>query len=318
MGTYLMDPNVTKCPECYSPNIEHDQERGEILCLSCGMVISETHIDHGPEWRAFQGDAGPDRSRTGAPVKSWNKGLAPSTEIGWKDLDSYGNSIPGRNRAQIYRLRKWQRRIRKFKTAQRNVIWGFSEIDKICSVKELSPMVNELAKQLFRKASEMNLIQGRGIECMVAATIYASCRIHNVPRTLNEIAKDLNMSKRDLGRTFRKISKEMELRLNITNPSDYVSRFCSRLRVNGKTLGIALELVEAADKMGYTSGKDPAGIAASAIYVATLTTGQTRTQGEVSKASGVTEVTIRKRYKEMIKMLDLKIHNGHYFKYCSS
>ncbi len=313
-----MDPNVTKCPECSSTNIEHDQERGEILCLSCGMVISDTHIDHGPEWRTFRGDTGPDRSRTGAPTKDWNKGLAPSTEIGWMNIDSYGNSIPGKNRAQIYRLRKWQRRIRKYKTAQRNMIWGFSEIDKICATKELPPHVNELAKQLFRRASEMNLIQGRGIECMVAATIYASCRIHNVPRTLNEIARDLNMSKRDLGRTFRKISKEMELRLNITNPSDYVSRFCSRLKVNGKTLGSAIELVEAADKMGYTSGKDPAGIAASAIYIATLTTGQIRTQGEVSRASGVTEVTIRKRYKEMIKMLDLKINNGHYFKYCSS
>jgi transcription initiation factor TFIIB len=76
--------------------------------------------------------------------------------------------------------------------------------------------------------------------------------------------------------------------------------------------------VEEADKIGFTSGKDPAGIAASAIYIATLTTGQTRTQGEVSKASGITEVTIRKRYKEMIKKLDLQIKNGHYFHHGSS
>jgi transcription initiation factor TFIIB len=281
MGTYLHDPHVTQCPECGSEHIEHDQVRGEILCQACGIVISDSHIDHGPEWRTFNNDSGPDRSRTGAPTNEWSNGLAPSTEIGWMDKDSYGRSIPGKNRAQIYRLRKWQRRIRKFKTAQRNMMWGFSEIDKICATKELSPNVNNLAKQLFRRASEMNLLQGRSIECMVAATIYASCRIYDVPRTLNEIAKDLSVSRRDLGRTFRKISKELNLKMNITNPSDYVSRFCSRLKLNGKTLECALALVEESEKMGYTSGKDPAGIAASAIYIATLTTGQIRTQGEV-------------------------------------
>ena len=224
------------------------------------------------------------------------------------DIDSYGRSIPGRNRAQIYRLRRWQRRIRKFKTAQRNMMWGFNEIDKVCATKGLSPNVNALAKQLFRRASEMNLLQGRSIDCMVAATIYASCRIYEVPRTLNEIAKDLSVSRRDLGRTFRKISKEMNLKMNLTSPSDYVSRFCSRLKLNGRTLECAIELVEKTDKLGYSSGKDPAGIA--------LTTGQTRTQGEVSKASGVTEVTIRKRYKEIIKKLGLDLNNGHYFQNC--
>jgi transcription initiation factor TFIIB len=195
------------------------------------------------------------------------------------------------------------------------MIWGFGEIEKICTLKGLPPNVKDMAKQLFQRSSELNLIQGRGVECMVLATIYASCRICNVPRTLREIAEGSSISKRDLGRTYRKISKELRLKMDLTNPSDYVSRFCSRLKLNGKTLECALELVSEAELSGYTSGKDPAGIAASAIYISTLITGQSRTQGEVSGASGVTEVTIRKRYKEIIEKLGLDIKNGHYYPY---
>jgi transcription initiation factor TFIIB len=314
MGTYLHDPNITRCPECDSIDIEHDTERGEIHCSSCGIVISDTHIDHGPEWRVFHGEQGNDRSRTGAPTGDWNNGLAPSTEIGWKDRDSFGRVIPARNRAQIYRLRRWQRRIRRLKTAQRNMLWGFNEIDKICATKELPPNVIEMSKTIFKKASELNLLQGRSLECMVAATIYASCRIHDVPRTLNEIASGISVTKRDLGRTYMKICREMQLKTGVSDPSAYISRFCSRLKLNGETLTIALDYVGKVCGSGYSSGKDPAGIAASVIYIATLVTGQTRTQGEVSNASGVTEVTIRKRYKEIIQMLDIEIENGHYFK----
>jgi transcription initiation factor TFIIB len=240
--------------------------------------------------------------------------LAPSTEIGWKDRDYYGRTIPERNRAQVYRLRKWQRRLRKYRTAQRNMIWGFSEIERLCMGKDLPPNVREIAKLLFQRASEMNLIQGRGVECMVAVSLYAACRTTSVPRTLNEIADDLTVSRKEIGRAFRKISRQMELSLKVTHPMDYLLRFCSRLKLNGKTCENAVDIVRKAEEAGYISGKDPSGVAASAIYIATLHTGQTRTQGEISQASGITEVTIRKRYKEMIEKLGIPVQNGHYLK----
>ncbi|MGA1794103.1 MAG: transcription initiation factor IIB [Thermoplasmatota archaeon] len=315
MSHYLLDPHLDRCPECGSINVHVDQVRGEIVCIECGVVISDTHIDHGPEWRDL--DNAHSRSRVGAPSRKWNDGLAPSTEIGWKDRDSFGRTIPERNRAQVYRLRKWQRRLRKFRTSQRNLIFGFAEIDRLCMAKDLPPNVREHAKALFQRASEHNMIQGRGVECMVAVVLYAACRTSNVPRTLNEIADDLTVSRKDIGRAFRKISRQLELSIRVTNPLDYISRFCSRLKLNGNTQEFAMDIIRRSEELGYISGKDPAGIAASAIYIASIMTGQTRTQGEISEASGITEVTIRKRYKEIIDRLDIKIRNAHYFRHRS-
>jgi len=174
--------------------------------------------------------------------------------------------------------------------------------------------VREHAKTLYQRASEQNMIQGRGVECMVAVSIYAACRTSDVPRTLNEIADDLTVSRKEIGRAFRKISRQMELSIRVTNPLDYLSRFCSRLKLNGDTQELAVDIIRKAEEKGYTSGKDPAGIAASAIYIASISTGQNRTQGEVSEASGITEVTIRKRYKELVSKLGINIRNPHHFR----
>src|SRR5712691_8750542 len=87
----------------------------------------------GPECRAVDVEQGERRARTGAPMTYTihDKGL--STTIGWKNKDSYGKSIPTRNRAQLYRLRKWQRRIRVSNATERNLAFALSELDRMAS-----------------------------------------------------------------------------------------------------------------------------------------------------------------------------------------
>src|SRR5438034_9360312 len=87
-------------------------------------------IDQGPEWRAFDVEQGEKRARTGAPMTYTihDKGL--STAIGWKNKDSYGKSIPTRNRAQLYRLRKWQRRNRENNATERKLAYAMRELDR--------------------------------------------------------------------------------------------------------------------------------------------------------------------------------------------
>ena len=94
---------VDKCPECGSRQLIRDYEKGELVCEHCGLVLDDQFIDQGPEWRAFDVEQGEKRARTGAPMTYTihDKGL--STEISWKNKDSYGKSIPTRNRAQLYR-----------------------------------------------------------------------------------------------------------------------------------------------------------------------------------------------------------------------
>lgn len=298
---------IDKCPECLSAHLIRDYERGELVCEDCGLVIDEAYIDQGPEWRAFDTEQGERRSRTGAPVTYTihDKGL--STEIGWKNKDFYGKSIPTRSRAQLYRLRKWQRRIRVSNATERNLAFALSELERMASAVGLPRNVRETAAIIYRKAVGKNLIRGRSIEGVAAAALYGACRQCNVPRTLDEIASTSRVSRKEIGRTYRFMSRELKLRLMPTAPHDYIARFCSELKLGSDVQTRANEILKVATEKELTSGRGPTGVAAAALYVASVMCGQRKTQREVADVAGVTEVTIRNRYKELTEKLNLDV-----------
>ena len=188
-----------KCPDCGSTYLSRDHSRAEVICKNCGLAIDDDLIDYGPEWRAFDSDQREKRARTGAPMTYTihDKGL--STMIDWKNRDSYGKSIPTRNRAQIYRLRKWQRRVRISGAIERNLAIALSGLDRLASSMSLPRTVRETAAMIYRKAALKKLIRGRSIEGVSAAALYAACRQCNVPITLDEISKTQVCQERILG-----------------------------------------------------------------------------------------------------------------------
>jgi len=299
--------DIMKCPECESAHITRDYERGELICEDCGLVIDDNYIDVGPEWRAFDMEQGEKRARTGAPMTYTihDKGLA--TEIGWKNKDSYGKSIPTRNRAQIYRMRKWQRRIRVSNATERNLAFALGELDRMASTLGLPRNVREAAAMIYRKAVNKNLIRGRSIEGVVAASLYGACRQLGVPRTLDEIANASRVNRKEIGRTYRFMTRELKLKLMPTSPVDYVSRFSSALKLPGEVQARAIEILKQAADMELTSGRGPTGVAAAAIYIASIQLNHRRTQRQVADVAGVTEVTIRNRYKELTERLGIDI-----------
>ncbi len=301
------DETVKECPECGSRTLEHDYERAELVCRDCGLVVTTNIIDQGPEWRAFDHDQRMKRSRVGAPMTFTihDKGL--STMIDWRNRDSYGRSISSKNRAQLYRLRKWQRRIRVSNATERNLAFALSELDRMASAIGLPRNVRETAAVVYRKAVNKNLIRGRSIEGVAASALYTSCRQCGVPRTLDEIGEVSRVSRKEIGRTYRFISRELKLKLLPTSPIDYVPRFCSGLNLKGEVQSRAVEILRQAAEKELTSGRGPTGVAAAAIYIASILCGERRTQREVAEEAGVTEVTIRNRYKELAEELDIEI-----------
>ncbi len=295
------------CPICGSKEISKDYERAEIVCAKCGCVIQENLFDIGPEWRAFDHEQRVKRSRVGAPMTYTihDKGL--STVIDWRNKDSYGKDISADRRAQLYRLRKWQRRIRVSDASERNLAFALSELDRIASKLGLPRNVRENAAVLYRKAVEKGLIRGRSIEGVAAAALYAACRRCRVPRTLDEIAEVSRIDRKEIGRTYRFISRELNIKLAPTNPIDYVPRFASELNLPGEVESKAIAILEEASKKGLTSGRGPTGVAAAAIYIASVLYGTRKTQREVADVAGVTEVTIRNRYKELTEHLDIDV-----------
>jgi len=298
---------ITRCQKCGSTHLIKDYSRAELICKDCGLVIDEDLIDHGPEWRAFDSEQRDKRSRTGSPMTYTihDKGL--STTIGWKNRDSYGKSIPTRNRAQIYRLRKWQSRIRLNDATERTLATALSALDRMASSMSLPRTVRETAAMIYRKAAWNKLVRGRSIEGVTAASLYAACRQCHVPRTLDEISNTAHITRKEIGRTYRYISHELGLKLLPTSPEDYVSRFCSELKLSSVVQAKTLQILKEAAQKELTSGRGPTGLAASSLYIASVICSERRTQREIANIAGVTEVTIRNRYKEITEKLDIDI-----------
>ncbi|MEW6528330.1 MAG: transcription initiation factor IIB [Candidatus Micrarchaeota archaeon] len=297
-----------KCPECNNKKLIRDYEKGEIICATCGLIINENLVDFGPEWRAFDADQKEKRARGGAPVKFMrpNKGLV--TEIDQYNRDIRGVKISPKKQAQLYRMRKWHKRVSVATSMERNLAIALTELDRIASSLGLPENIKENTALLYRKIVKEELIRGRLIESVVAAVIYAICRMHGIPRTLDEIAKSSGIEKKEIGRAYRFIKLELDVPIPLTDPSQYVSKFASALKLGPLIQEDAIKLIKKSMKKGLISGRGPTGVAAAALYIASAMHDEKRTQKEVADVAGVTEVTIRNRYRELKKELGLKIN----------
>ncbi len=299
---------VKKCPSCSSLDIIFDNERGEYICNNCGLVIEENVTDEGPEWRAFDSDQRNARARTGAPIKYMkpNKGLV--TEIDMYNKDIRGTRLSSKRQAQLYRMRKWHKRASIASSSERNYLVALPELNRVASYLGLPDNIREQTALLYRQCVKGNLIRGRPIETVVNAALYATCRSAGMPRTLDEISQISNVSKKEIGRTYRIIAHELNLKIPLTDPSSYVPRYVAALKLSGDAQERALQLLKQAMKKGLISGRSPTGVSAAAVYIAGALVGERRTQKEVADVAGVTEVTIRNRYRELKQELGVDVN----------
>jgi transcription initiation factor TFIIB len=302
-----------KCPECASKNLIHDYDSGETICGDCGLVLYEQMLDKGPEWRAFTQQEKASRSRVGMPTSYsiHDKGL--STTISQIDRDAFGRKLPVSTRLQMWRLRKWQIRSRVHSSIDRNLAQAMSELDRLSGKVPVSPPVKEKAALFYRKALDKGLVRGRTIAGIAAASLYAACRKSGTPRTLREIAESSLVDIKDVSRCYRLLLQELEIHMPISEPLTYVSKIAEKNGVSGKTQGLAIEILRVAKRNRISAGKDPMGMASAALYIACLQNNEKITQKDIAEAAGVTEVTVRNRYKALKKQLNLELPERAHF-----
>jgi transcription initiation factor TFIIB len=298
---------VDKCPECGSSNLVHDYDTGETVCGDCGLVLYEQMMDKGPEWRAFTQEEKASRSRVGVPTSYsvHDKGL--STAISQVDRDAFGRKLPLSTRLQMWRLRKWQIRSRVHSSIDRNLAQAMAELDRLSDKVYIPPPIKEKAAVTYRKALDKGLVRGRSIAAIAAAALYAACRGSGTPRTLREIAEASLVDKKDVARCYRLLLRELDVHMPIADPLTYVSKIAERTGISGKTQGLAIQILREARKKRAAAGKDPMGLAAAALYIACLQNNEKKTQKDIAEAAGVTEVTVRNRYKTLKKQLNLEL-----------
>ena len=299
--------NEDRCPECGSTITVNDPDSGELICSVCGLVMKDVIINDGPEWRAFTPVEKDNRSRVGIPLSYavHDKGL--TTMIGRIGRDAFGRQIPLDTKLQMLRLRKWQIRSRVHSSVDRNLAQAMAELDRLCDKLHIPSSIKEKSAIIYRKALERGLVRGRSISAITAASLYAACRITQTPRTLREISHQSPIDKKDIARCYRLMLRALDLQMPKPDAQLRVPKIAAKVSVGERTQQYAVEILRKASKLKTTAGKDPMGLAAAALYIACVVCDEKRTQKMIADAAGVTEVTIRNRYKGLKEALDLEI-----------
>ncbi|MCD6203099.1 MAG: hypothetical protein J7I99_01900 [Methanophagales archaeon] len=285
-----MTKEIRSCPECGSKNVVSDMRHAEVYCADCGMIIAENLVDTGPEWRAFDAEQASRRIRTG-PGMSYrihDKGLSTPTPV----------MPPGIRRVRWVNI----------DSNEKTLTFALVEIDRMACALKLPANIKEATSVLYRRAARENLIKGRSIEELVSAMLYIVCRQYGVPRTLKEIAEVSRSPLKKIRRAYIFLLRKLEIKLAPADPALFIPRFCSELGLSPAIREKAIEIIKRDKGVEIaTKGWGPIGTAAAAIYIAAIMGGEYRTEKDIAHVMGTTEITIRNRYKELEKQLDLKM-----------
>jgi len=292
---------------CSPDRIVFDPERGVRVCMDTGEVIESHVIGDEAEWRAYTPEEKARRTRVGSPISYSKPNLGVDVFVGPREG---GRRVKGLGRRiESIRVQRGLRMGRAVSSIEKNINQALRIIDEVVARLELPYQVKEEAARLYREAASKGLTRGRSIYSMVAATIYAACRKHKVPITLDEIAQIFDMreapAKREIARNYRLLVRDLGLEIPVIEPENFVHRIASALNLPDYVVVDAIKIVKRVRRLGLTAGKDPSGLAAAAVYLAALKHGLRKTQKEVAQIAGVTEVTVRNRYKEIDKVLKL-------------
>jgi len=282
------------CPEC-GGNIVSISQIGETVCSQCGLVVTERSIvlSHSDK-RAYTSQEKKLREHTGAPISSLLPDIGMTTVINKKNIKD----------PDLKRAVKWNTRMTWEK---RNILIATTELKRICSNLNLPNHVKVEAIRLYKEAFKKKLLRGRSINSMIAASIYLAIRLKRIPRTFQEILEESSENSKDIRRCYRVLIRELNLKAPNTEPSALIPKYMAKLNLNQEIMRATTKIVNTFSSNFSTSGKDPKGIVAGAIYLASKIKGLELTQKEIADKVGITEVTLRSRYKELSTKLNIKI-----------
>lgn len=276
---------------CYlhpDANLAEDYRAGDMICTECGLVVGDRVIDVGSEWRTFSNDKeGKDMCRVGDVENKLLSGSDLTTVIG----PSKGGDDP--NGYAKYNNR------RQMNPNDRALIAAFREINSMADRIQLPRKIVDQANTLFKEVYESKTLKGRSNDAIASACLYIACRQEQVPRTFKEICAISRISKKEIGRCFKLIVKNLEKSVHVITSADFMSRFCSNLQLPPDVKNAATFIAKRAVELDLVGGRSPISLAAAAIYMASQASAIKKTARDIGEIAGVAEVTIRQSYKQI-------------------
>ena len=288
-------------------NVRYDPQLGVKICEDTGEVLEEDFIADDASVKAYTPEEKEKKAHYGPSLKYSDVYMGVTSQLeqprehGPKGLGRPGmrHPFPRHPRAASGSIDK-------------NLQIALNLVHDVIRKLELPDIVGEEASKIYRDAMQKGLTRGRSIESIVAASLYAACRIHGLPHSLHDIIKAMRgnvdaETKREVARSYRLMVRDLGLKIPVRKPENFVYMIANALGLPEKVAIEAIKIINEARRNGLTAGKDPSGMAGAAVYLAALKHGIRKTQKEIAHVAGVTEVTIRNRYKEIMKVAGIEV-----------
>jgi len=295
------------CNECKSPVVD-DIHNGERICSGCGIVVDEQMADLGPETKASNLQDKMKLARATGQTTLAQHDMGIATDISIASTDYSGKKISSSVSNQMQNLRKWQQRVRVTSPRERRLTNVLGKISETCESSSLPKNVVETACMIYRSLDGKNIeVKGKSVISITIAVVYMACKQCGIVRSLEEICKNVCVQKDVKPKTklAAKYYRNLVLEIgNVATPivtmDKYISKIANLTRTDVRIERLALEIAAKTETQSITDGKAPNGIASAYLYISSVLLGQNVLQRDVSSVSGITEVTIRNRVKEIL------------------
>jgi len=286
---------ATTCPECGGSTIS-SLERGETVCAQCGLVVNERGLDINHSGiRAYSKHEKDKKERTGSPMSILMPDIGLSTVI---DRSKIKNP-------DLRRAAKWNTHL---SWEKRNMLMAITELKRIGGNLNFPERVKKSAVRLYKEVFKRQLLRGRSINGMVAACAYYACKDEKVPVTLQEILEEASISDNIVKKCYKILVRELNLKISHIDPVSLIPRYCADLNLGIEVEKEAMHVLQNFISKISISGKDPKGLCAGSIYLVSKLRNIKVSQKEISQIIGVTEVTLRSRYKELLKNISFRFN----------
>jgi transcription initiation factor TFIIB len=278
-----------------------DPVAGEEVCIDCGKVVSDVLMDTHSEWFTYANKELVPRHSAGMPsLALYDQGLF--TKIGSGDRDHTGKLIADPlMKSVLERIRTWDLRTQTRDSKGSSRKEAFSHLDRLRQKLALPDSVVEKAAHIYRKVQRKKKTRmSRTRAGVMAACVYIACRKASVPRTFNEIAGASNVARREMWDAYRTMVLDLDLKIPSVDSIACLVKLANMSEVSEKTKRLGIDYMRKVIGINAAGGKDPMGVAASVLYIASQRHGdRNKSQKYFADIAEVSEVTINNRIQEL-------------------
>jgi transcription initiation factor TFIIB len=287
----IPNSDLFSCPEC-NGNIIYLEERGDSVCIQCGLIAFEKEIDRAHMGRrAFTKQQKQKIEQIGSPISELVPNIGLCTYI-----DKYN--------IQNSELHRAAKRDSYLSWEDRNLVMATAELKRISHNLNLPAYIKKEGLKLYKRAFKANILRGRSIKSMIVACLYYTCKLQRIPRTFQEFQDESSQNQKKIKNCYKTLIQHFNLKTVQIDPISLLSRYITDLGLSTELEKFTTKILESYLKKKPLNGINPKGLCAGAIYVVCKLKNIKINQKTISNTINITEVTLRSRYKEIMEKLD--------------